>query len=152
MGLGGPGRSKVGPASHAGLLDPRGEAASPARHQRGERGLIETLRGARMLAPSCAHWHAAHSTAWSTPLLFVCHLQETSPQLLPGASEQDLTRKPAQSQLALTFPPAERPLQELCISPTPAQPHFHRAFPALYTPGRNFPERTKEPAESVMPH
>lgn len=87
VGLGGPGRSKVGPASHAGLLDPRGEAASPARHQRGERGLIETLRrslNARPLAvgppPKPAHFisYVPSPSPRTTPTptsYFVSHLQ-----------------------------------------------------------------------------
>lgn len=52
--------------------------------------LLRRFAEAKTLAPSCAHPHPAHSTAVSTPHLFVSHLQETSPQLLPGALEPDL--------------------------------------------------------------
>lgn len=75
--------------------------------------LLRRFAGARMLAPSCAYLHPAHSTAVSTPLLFDSHLQESTPTPTRSlrATHQKTSSKPASSHL----PSSIRPLQGLCM-------------------------------------
>lgn len=83
-GAGGPGRSKVGPASPAGSVRPKEEAASLLQDTR-ERGLIEAGFGGLAASPQAvASQELAHSTTVHLPpgappthILLICsHLQE----------------------------------------------------------------------------